>query len=203
MYIPTLNKMTDHREIVDFMKRFSFATIVTSEGSKPVATHLPFLIEEDEGKIILKSHFAKANEHWRQVEQEKVLVIFSEPHAYISPAHYEKELNVPTWNYLAVHAYGTGKVVSDPNQVLALLEQTIDQYDLGYKAQWGRLPDDYKLGMIKGIVGFEIEVLEIQGKKKLSQNKTGNEREAIISALANSADSNERAIAEYMAAQKL
>src|SRR3546814_4672540 len=99
---------TDKNEIVDFMKRFSFATIITAKDSFPIATHLPFLVSVRGDNITLTSHFAKANEHWRDIQNNKVLVIFSEPHAYISPKHYDKELNVPTWNYISVHAYGQG-----------------------------------------------------------------------------------------------
>ncbi len=198
MYIPKLNLMTDRNEIVEFMKRFSFATIITTKDNLPIATHLPFLVTVEQENIVLTSHFAKANEQWKDLESGKALVIFSEPHAYISPKHYDKELNVPTWNYLAVHAYGKGEIISEPEKAMSVLDATIDYFDLSYREQWKNLPNDYKYGLAKGIVAFHIIVNDIQAKKKISQNKTENEQRKIINALLESNQTNEQLIAEYM-----
>lgn len=199
MYIPRNYLATDHEEITAFMQRFSFATVITARNDLPSATHLPFVVVADGRNIILRSHFARANRQWEEIEDDNdVLVIFSEPHAYISPRHYEKELNVPTWNYIAVHAYGRGRVISETKQVFSLLEQTINTYEAEYKLQWDRLPSDYRLRMSKGIVAFEIAVTDLQAKKKLSQNKTENEQRRIISSLMDSPHENERQIAGYM-----
>jgi len=198
MYIPNSNLLTDKTEIVEFMKRFSFATIITAQDGLPIATHLPFLITIKDGNIVLTSHFAKANGQWKDIENNKVLVIFSEPHAYISPKHYDKELNVPTWNYISVHAYGQGTLITNTDKVIEILERTIDNYEISYKQQWDNLPGDYKIGLIKGIVAFDMIVTDIQGKKKLSQNKTENEQQKIINALSKSDDTNEKLIADYM-----
>lgn len=198
MYIPKINAMTDREEVVAFMKQFSFATIITAKENFPVATHLPFLVSVKEDKIILTSHFAKANEHWAAVVENKVLVIFTEPHAYISPKNYDKELNVPTWNYISIHAYGQGKLITRTDKVIEILEATIDNYELAYMQQWNSLPEDFKLKMIKGIVAFEIEVTELQAKKKLSQNKTDAEQRRIIDSLSDSDKDNEQHIADYM-----
>lgn len=198
MYVPKLNQTTDRGEMVKFMQRFGFATIVTVNDRLPVATHLPFLVTIENDEVVLTSHFAKANGQWADIENDNVLVIFSEPHAYISPSHYDSEINVPTWNYMAVHAYGRGKIVSEPNDVFKILEKTITNFESAYLPQWEKLPSDYKSAMIKGIVAFEITVTDLQGKKKLSQNKTEAERHRIIEALSNSASSNERLIADYM-----
>ncbi len=198
MYIPNLNLMTDKTEIVDFMQRFSFATIITAKDNYPVGTHLPFLVTLKDDNILLTAHFAKANEQWKDIQNNKVLVIFTEPHAYISPKNYDKELNVPTWNYIAVHAYGQATIVTEQNKVLHILENTIEYYDNSYKQQWDNLPEDYKSGMIKGIVAFEMVVTDIQGKKKLSQNKAINEQKKIINTLSDSKDNNARMIADYM-----
>lgn len=198
MYIPKTNSFTDKLEIVDFMRQFSFATIITSENNYPVASHLPFLISLEQDKIILTSHFAKVNEQWKDIEKSKVLVIFSEPHAYISPKNYDKELNVPTWNYISVHAYGQGTLITEKQKVIDLLENTIETYEMGYTKQWNSLPEDFKLKMLQGIVGFNIVVTDLQAKKKLSQNKTANEQSKIIDSLAKSSDTNEQLIAEFM-----
>ncbi len=198
MYIPKHYLIKDRAEIISFMKQFSFATIITVKDNFQTATHLPFTISEIGDTILLSSHFAKANKQWKQVLENEVLVIFNEPHAYISPKHYDKELNVPTWNYIAVHAYGKGEIIEDTNEAFALLEEMIETYEADYKKQWEKLPMEYKVNMAKGIVPFRIKVTDLQGKKKLSQNKTEAEQQRIISTLSLSENDTERSIAEYM-----
>lgn len=198
MYIPKINLTTDQTEIVELMKRFSFATIITAKDNFPIATHLPFLVTTKDDSIILTSHFAKANEHWQDIENSKVLVIFSEPHAYISTKNYDKELNVPTWNYISIHAYGQGKLITDVKNTFEVLEATVDNYETSYREKWDSFPEEYKLKMSKGIVAFEIIVTDLQAKKKLSQNRTETEKEKIIESLSRSKDTNEQLIAQYM-----
>lgn len=187
--------------MVAFMQRFSFATLITAKHGLPIATHLPFLVSVRDEEVILTAHFARANEQWQDLEQNKVLVIFSEPHAYISTTNYDKALNVPTWNYISIHAYGQGKIISGVEQTIEVLESTIDFYESVYKQQWDQFPEDYKLRMIKGIVAFEITITDLQGKKKLSQNRTATEKEKIINTLSSSNDTNEQLIAAYMKAE--
>ncbi len=184
------------------MKRFSFGTIITAKNEFPIATHLPFVIKEKDGKIVLSSHFNKANNQWKDIENYKVLIIFSEPHAYISPKNYDKELNVPTWNYISVHAYGQGKIITDTDQVQQLLEESIDNFEVGCRQKWDHFPIDYKLKMANGIVAFEIIITDLQANKKLSQNKTDSEKEKIIETLSKSKDTNEQWIAKYMKTSK-
>src|SRR5688500_11980416 len=198
MYIPKLNLETDRNKIVAFMKQFSFATIITAKDNFPIATHLPFLVTIKDDTVILTSHFARANDHWKDLENNKVLAIFSEPHAYISPKNYDKELNVPTWNYISIHAYGQGKLITETARTFEVLEATIDSYETSYRQQWNSLPEDYKLKMSKGIVAFEIVVTDLQAKKKLSQNRTDTEKQKIINTLSKSNDTNEQLIAGYM-----
>jgi transcriptional regulator len=202
MYIPKQFLITDQQEAVSFMQRYSFATIVTVNDGVPTATHLPFVVTQRDDKIILTSHFAKANPQSAEILNGKPLVIFAEPHAYISPKHYEQEISVPTWNYIAVHAYGNATLIESPENKAELLEQTIQFYEADYMKQWNSLPQDYKLNMMKGIVGFEIIVDDLQAKKKLSQNKTQKERENIIAELKNKPNSTEAEIASYMAGLK-
>jgi len=202
MYIPVFNKFPDQQEAICFMQRYSFATIITADNNVPVATHLPFLIEQRDNKVVLLSHFAKANPQASAIINKPVLVIFTEPHAYISPANYEKETNVPTWNYLAVHAYGKASLLAEGSETAGLLTKMINTYEAGYLQQWNNLPDDYKQKMMKGIVAFEIIVDDLQGKQKLSQNRSLLERENIINTLSKSEDSVESEIAEYISKLK-
>ncbi|WP_428331414.1 FMN-binding negative transcriptional regulator [Mucilaginibacter sp.] len=198
MYIPALNKFTDQQEVVSFMQRYSFATIITVKDNVPTATHLPFLVRERDGQLIISSHFAKANPQANDIADNRALIIFTEPHAYISPKHYEKETEVPTWNYLAVHAYGNCFLLDGEENKAALLKETIQYYEADYLKQWDSLPDSFKQGMMKGIVAFEIVVDDLQAKKKLSQNKTPKERENIINELSASKNTNESDTAAYM-----
>lgn len=198
MYIPKINLETDRDKIVAFMKQFSFAMIITAKDNLPIATHLPFLVTIKEDNVILTSHFARANQHWTDIENTKALIVFSEPHAYISPKNYDKELNVPTWNYISVHAYGQGKLITEIDKTFEVLEATINNYETSYRQQWDNLPEEYKLKMSKGIVAFEIIVTDLQAKKKLSQNRTDTEKQKIIDSLSRSNDSNEQIIADYM-----
>lgn len=202
MYIPKNFLITDGQEAISFMQRYSFATIVTVNNGVPSATHLPFVVSQRDDKIILTSHFAKANPQSTEVLNGKPLVIFAEPHAYISPKHYEQVNSVPTWNYIAIHVYGTVTLIESPKDKTTLLEQTIQFYEPEYLKQWAGMPEDFKLKMMQGIVGFEIVVDDLQAKKKLSQNKTERERNNIITELSSKPDSTERDIAAYMSRLK-
>ncbi|MDP9076008.1 MAG: FMN-binding negative transcriptional regulator [Bacteroidota bacterium] len=198
MYIPSFNQFPNHKEVIDFIKRYSFATIVTVKDNIPTATHLPFIIKEIDGQLLLLSHFAMANPQANDIVSNRALVIFTEPHAYISPKNYEKEQNVPTWNYLAVHAYGDCFLLDGEENKAALLKETIQYYEADYLKQYEGLTDDYKQKMMKGIVAFQIIVDDLQAKKKLSQNRSEKERENIIQDLSTSGNTTEKEIADYM-----
>lgn len=198
MYIPNLFRIDEEEEKISFMKRYSFASIITSKGNIPVATHLPFVVEQREDQLFLSSHFAKANEHTTLIEANPSLVIFAEPHAYISPQHYDKMESVPTWDYIAIHAYGHARIIHDEAGKLRTLEKMILSYDPAYQDQWNELPDKFKTGMLGGIVAFEISVTELQAQQKLSQNKTKEERARIVQQLNKSEHSTEKDLAEYI-----
>jgi len=198
MYVPKAFQLTDTNEAVRFIQRFSFATLINISNNVPVATHLPFVVKHNNGQVILSSHLAKPNTQANDLVNGTSLVIFSEPNAYVAPKHYEKELNVPTWNYIAVHAYGKANIVDDEIKKLESLEEMIASYDNDYLKQWAALPADFKLNMSKGIVVFDILVTDLQGKKKLSQNRSDVDKHAVTEALSKSTDTNEKLISEYM-----
>lgn len=177
-------------QALPFMQAYRFATLVTvgNEGY-PIATHLPFLAEEQAGKIILTSHMARANPQWEGLESQQALVIFQEPHAYISPTLYDHELNVPTWNYLAVHAYGQVQLIEGGADSRACMDKLIATFEAGYAAQYAGLPDKYKNRLFEALVMFEITVERVEANAKLSQTKTEGERERIGAALRQSEDS--------------
>lgn len=180
------------------MQRYPFATIVTAANDVPLATHLPFVVAEEGEKISLSSHFAAGNNQSQYIESHTSLVIFSEPHAYISPKHYDKRESVPTWDYIAIHAYGTCRIVNGVEPKLALLEKMISVYEPDYRKQWDTLPFRFKMGMLNGIVAFTLDVTELQGQQKLSQNKTAIERTRIIRQLEESPVGMEHDLATYI-----
>ena len=198
MYITDIHNWDNHSEIIDFIKSYNFGLLVSIKDLTPVATHLPFFIEEENKKLILYSHFSRANTHWEQIESEKILVIFQGPHSYISPINYDSELSVPTWNYISVHLYGEIQLIHEKSEIEFIMNKQIQSMDIEYYEKWKNLPTEYKDKMFKGIMMFRILVEEIQGKKKLSQNKNQNEIERIIDSLSKSNDSNEKAISRYM-----
>src|SRR5690606_19641905 len=114
--------------------------------------------DDSSDKLILSSHFAIANEQAKYIEANTSLIIFTEPHAYISPVHYDKQESVPTWDYIAVHAYGKAKIAEDEITKIKALEQMIRFYEKDYLQQWESLSYKFKKGMMRGIVAFEIEV---------------------------------------------
>jgi len=200
MYVPQRFQFAERAEVLAFMRAYSFATIVSvGDEARPLASHLPFVVEENaDGDIVLTSHFARANAQWCALEGREILVVFAEPHAYISPRHYDKTLNVPTWNYVAVHAYARARLITDEREVFAALEKMIDQYETDYRAQWSTLPQDYKDGLAKGIMAFELRVFDLLASRKLSQNKTTQERERIAHALEQSPDTSAQTIGKMM-----
>ena len=198
MYIPSYYHETDEHKLIGFMQAYSFAVLISAKLDVAQATHLPFVVENRGNKIYLVSHLAKANPQWKEFKENKLLVIFQGPHGYVSPKHYEKKQNVPTWNYIAVHAYGKATIINESTAVIGVLEKMILSYESEYYNQWKELPEDYKNKMIKGIVAFEIEVTHLEGKYKLSQNKSQNEQRAIITAFESSEDSVQQELAKEM-----
>jgi len=199
MYTPKHFEEKDKVKLVEFMKEYNFGTLVNSAKKKYWATHLPFLVEESNGMIILKAHMAKANPQWANFKQdEDVLVIFQEPHAYISPGLYEDPVSVPTWNYIAVHAYGVPEILPSIEEKISLLEASFEVFESAYSEQWETLPDNYRNELLNGIVAFSIKVKEIEGKFKLSQNRTEVDRENIIRTLGAKSDKVKSDIAGFM-----
>jgi transcriptional regulator len=201
MYSPAHFKIEDRTELLAFMRRHSFAGIVTHDGAVPHATHMPVLVSKGaRDTLTLVSHMARANPQWRHFENgQEALVIFTGPHAYVSPAWYATQPAVPTWNYTAVHAYGRPRIVDDPTRFVAMLRELIEFYESPRADRWpGAMPDEFRDRLMAGIVGVEIEVTRIEGKFKLSQNRSDADRAGVIAALSASTDQTEREVAELM-----
>lgn len=188
MYIPKDFEQKEKEKSIAFMQAYNFAIIISVKNNLPIATHLPFIIEEKNDTIILTSHLSKANEQWKTFNDNEVLVIFSEPHAYISPTLYEKQQNVPTWNYVAVHAYGNINIFESDEEKLNVLYKQMQFQEANYIEQFNSLDKNYINGLLKGIVAFEMVVTKLESKAKLSQNKTKQERTNIKQHLLDSDD---------------
>jgi transcriptional regulator len=190
MYTPKHNKEEDTEKLYAFMRNYSFAALVTvTDGFVPRATHLPFMVEKASERITLYAHMAKANDQWRDFSEEReLLVIFQEPHAYVSPRHYETPHNVPTWNYVAVHLYGRARILEKDAEKLVLLERLIHEHDENYFRVWKELPQAYINSKLGGIVAFRIDAERIEARFKLSQDRTAHERQNIINEFATNED---------------
>lgn len=189
MYIPEHFHIEDRSAALAFMRANPFAILVSNTDSGPFATHVPVVIRESGDHWTIRGHVAKANPHWRYLQSDSnCLMIFHGPHAYISPSNYETREAVPTWNYGAVHIYGTAKTFAEPEQLLNMLHDLIPTFDAAYQQQWDSLSETYQQRLLSHIVGFEIAVTKIEAKFKLSQNRTRNEQQHIIESLSSASD---------------
>ncbi len=179
------------------MREHSFATLVSFDGEKPIATHLPFVIKQDADAITLITHMAIGNQQKKTLSGGEVLVIFQGPHAYVSPTNYEDKARVPTWNYIAVHAYGKPRVTTFEEHD-RILRTMIDEYEPTYMPQYESLPEHYKLPNMKAIVCVEIAVTRLEAAYKLSQDKSDADRERVAETLDKKSDGPSRAIAAEM-----
>ncbi|MEM9361810.1 MAG: FMN-binding negative transcriptional regulator [Bacteroidota bacterium] len=171
MYIPHYYKNEDVGEIKEFITRHSFGILINQADGKPWATHTPLELDTDaEGNDILVGHIAKANPQWRAFDSNKVLCIFNGPHSYISSSWYQEE-EVPTWDYIAVHVYGTLKVLSE-DETMYFLHKLVDKYEKDSKNPISLHDMSPKtLRQVRGVVGFSIKIEEIQAAYKLSQTR--------------------------------
>ena len=199
MYIPDIYKNENQEEINDFLQKNSFGILVNQSNGKLWATHIPLELDINKnGKQVLQGHISKENPQWESfADNDKVLAIFSGAHSYISPSWYDHE-NVPTWNYIAVHIYGTIKII-EGEAVIESLKKLVDKYEQNSENPV-RVEDLSKKTMMqtRGIVAFEIEIEEIQAQHKLSQNRDDKNYLHIISELEKTNDSQAIAVAKEM-----
>lgn len=204
MYIPEHFRVRDHSDAVAFMRANPFTIMISCTNEGPFATHLPLVIREDGDRLTLRGHVAKANPHWRHLEQQpNCLAIFHGPHSYISPTSYNTCEAVPTWNYGTVHVYGNARVFAGPEELLGVLHELIPMFEPAYADQWAGLSQTYRDRMLSHIVGFEITVTKIEAKFKLSQNRTRDEQQKVIDSLGHDADTAVSGIATLMRDQGL
>jgi len=204
MYIPEHFRVRDHAAAIAFMRANPFAILISSTEEGPFATHLPLSVRGDEDHLVLRGHVAKANPHWRYLEQNPAcLTIFHGAHAYVSASNYTTRENVPTWNYGAVHAYGNARVFSAHEELQGVLHELIGTFEAAYAEQWASLSQEYRERMLSHIVGFEIAVTKLEGKFKLSQNRSKEEQGNVMASLEKSEDTTVSDISRLMREQGL
>jgi transcriptional regulator len=182
MYTPKYSRVDDPATALELMRRYNFAQLVThTAASGLVVTHVPVVVR-DLGTLQL--HVARANPQWRGVTEGEVLVVFAGPHAYVSPAWYEDRAEVPTWNYAAVHAYGTARYLGEAELAVHLRElvETSEAAN-GTDYVLDQAPPGYVAGLSRGVVGIEIAVTRLEGKLKMNQNRSAADRKGVVAAL--------------------
>jgi transcriptional regulator len=202
MYSPKFNQVADRAVLLEAMQAYSFAILIGPQSSPGApaplaATHLPLVIRDEGPHGLLEGHFAKANRHWQALAGHETLVVFPGPHSYVSPTLYTDPLSVPTWNYIAIHAYGVLDLVEDDPGKSALLSGLIDATEPAFAAQWAAMPEGFRRTMLAGIVGFRIPITRIEGKFKISQNRAPEERANVQAAHA-AGSSDQQALAAWM-----
>jgi transcriptional regulator len=199
MYSPGFNKIDDRDTLLEAMRANSFAILFGPGGpdTQLNATHLPLIVRDEGPHGVLLGHFARANGHWSALSGRETLVVFPGPHAYVSPTLYTEPNSVPTWNYIAVHAYGTLETVEDPAGKNALVEELVQQHEPPYLDRFRHMPDAFRDRMLNNIVGFRIPITRIEGKFKISQNRKATERANVHNAMA-SGSPDEQELARWM-----
>ena len=198
MYINPINRWEEESEIVYFIQKNSFATLVSSVSGRHWATHLPLMLSQNQNRdSILTGHVAKANLQWKQLDEE-VMVIFQGPHAYVSSSWYNHE-NVPTWNYLAVHAYCSIRII-EGEELLDHLKTLVDAFEEGRpnRVSVEGMSKKFLDGQLKGITGLELTIKEVHASTKLSQNRDEINYRNIVQQLESSPFESEKIIAEEM-----
>jgi transcriptional regulator len=203
MYIPRPYQVLDPATVEQFIHSNDFATLVSFDGERPIATHLLLdLQRRADNSLILIGHMARANQQWHSLNPEQeVMVIFSGPDTYISPRWYN-HVNVPTWNYMAIHVYGKPRLITERDELYQLLENLVDKYEAGSGAtpaySLETLPPDFVEQQMKAIVGFQIDVARIEASFKLSQNRDEQSYDNVVRELYRRVDDNSLAVADAM-----
>ncbi|MEP7704586.1 FMN-binding negative transcriptional regulator [Paraglaciecola sp. 25GB23A] len=194
MFIPKNMLMNDLTEKHDFIEQFGFALLVSEDLQ---VTHLPMtLVTEESGLGVLYAHMARANPHWRTLDKQKVKVVFNGPHAYISPSWYANGPAVPTWNYAAVHVSGQATLLDDV-QTFQAVQALVNQYEPALLNNEALMPADNQHKLATAIVGFKIEIQQIEGKHKLGQHKSVADQQGTVTGLQSSKHSDSSALLAY------
>ena len=202
MYVPPAFREADRAVIHATMRAAGLASLVTATADGLICTPLPMLLAPDEGELgTLYGHVAKANPQWREPPAGDALAIFMGPDAYVTPSWYaSKRVDgkvVPTWNYVAVHAYGPVEFFEEADRLLEVVTRLTDRHEGDRAERWAvaDAPPDFIRAQLRGIVGLRLPIARIDAKRKMSQNRKPEDRAGVKAGLAASADPGDRAAA--------
>lgn len=197
MYTPKLYREEDREKIIEFLKQNNFPVLVSHDGEKLVATHLPVeIIAGEEGALTILGHMSRANPQRKSFGEQEVMFIFQGAHTYISPRWYN-HVNVPTWNYMMVHVYGKVRAV-EGEELYSLLSKLVGKHEVGTSYSLEGLPLDFVEKEMKGVFGFAVDVTRFDAGYKLSQNRNDEDYENIIHELEGRGDENSLGVAKGM-----
>ena len=190
MYVPKHFREDDTDKLQQYIRYYGFGLLVVADAEGIEANHVPFHLSDNGSLGVLRCHLARNNPAWQRLEQgSQVLAVFQGPDAYVSPSWYATKAEtgrvVPTWNYLAVHAAGKARVIEDAHWLRQHLHQLTDQHEASMESPWSvdDAPEDFTTGLVKAIVGVEIEIETLTGKLKASQNQPERNRAGVKAGL--------------------
>ncbi|HVK99513.1 MAG TPA: FMN-binding negative transcriptional regulator [Dongiaceae bacterium] len=199
MYVPEHFSVKDAAVLYDWIERWSFGTLITSHRGRMEANQIPFLVDRERGDLL--GHVAKANKQWQTlINAEHLIVLFNGPHGYVSPAWYSQPEGVPTWNYLTVQVQGKAELVKTESESIDILRRLTNTSEAQYGPGW-RIEDlgEARLkAMTQSIVCFRIHISTVEGKAKLSQNRSKMDRVGVIRELGSSQDSQLQELSRLM-----
>lgn len=202
MYVPPHFSIEDRADVVQAIRAAPFASLVTGGPDGLIASPLPLLLDESEGEFgVLYGHLARANPHWQAKPSGEAMAIFMGPNAYVSPSWYPSKAEhgrvVPTWNYVAVHAYGPVEFFDDPERLREVVTRLTNHHERGREPAWqvADAPEPYIAAQLRAIVGVRLPVTRIDAKRKMSQNRSAEDRAGVAAGLAGCEDPADRAVA--------
>lgn len=199
MYIPSSFKQVDLEEVRDFIDKNGFGILISLAGKRLSGTHIPLILAKDnQANEVLYGHVAKANPQGKAFQDgDEVLAIFNGPHAYVSSSWYRHE-NVPTWNYIAVHVYGTITLLEGDALKLSVA-QLMEKYEstMEHPLRMDNL-SEATLRQLQGIIGFKVRITEVQAAWKLSQNRNPHDYQQVIDHLRKTPDQDAQSVADEM-----
>jgi transcriptional regulator len=200
-YIPEHFRVSDEQALQEFMRTYDFATVVSNSPEGLVTSHIPVVVRSSSATLAIVGHVARGNDHWRLMDgTTPALAVFHGPHGYVSPTWYETGPAVPTWNYGVVHAHGLPTANEDEAFVLGVLGELVQRYEGRRPNGWRpeSLPSDFYGRMLRAIVAFEMQVTRLDGKFKLGQNRSAEDRRRTITGLGNEGTQEAASLAEFM-----
>jgi transcriptional regulator len=201
MFVLDEYSTTDLNLMHQIMKEYNFANVVTSSSGECYANHFPLILNTTAGPFgTLEGHMSRSNPQWQQMQKNaRILVIFNGPHAYISPSTGVSSKMLPTWNYVALHAYGSVEVIEEPREIVGIMSRSIKEFEVGIEKPWKMaLPQEYLDLLVSKVVGFKLKIDRLEPQIKLNQDREKQERESVTAHLSRSHRDEDKQIAAWM-----